>query len=183
MGLQVIGVSYCMNKMGEKLCGVFWSLVIIGSVAEATSSAEDGSPYSGKTVHVINSCHLDIGFKDTAASIVNLYFDQHIPNVVALGRKIRNGTFTKNFTDSKLNFMFQSWIIYEIHDWFMIGFGIFMIGQTWIFPEGGTRKCDQLWGTVADGPCQAARSKEHRYAKKNLLDSSFVLWSTSWKKW
>ena len=51
----------------------------------------------------------------------------------------------------------------------MIGFGIFMIGQAWIFPEGGTRKCNQLWDTVADGSCQAARSKEHRYAKKETF--------------
>ena len=83
---------------------------------------------------------------------------------------------------SSFAYVLQSWINHEIHDWFMIGFGISMIGQTWIFPEGGTRKCDQLWGTVADGSCQAARSKEHRYAKKEKsFGSSFVLWSTSWK--
>ena len=67
---------------------------------------------------------------------------------------------------SSFAYVLQSWVNHETHDWFMIGFGIFMIGQTWIFPEGRTTKCDQLWGTVADGSCQAARSKEHRYAKK-----------------
>ena len=30
------------------------------------------------TVHVINSCHLDIGFADTSLAIVNDYFDKHL---------------------------------------------------------------------------------------------------------
>ena len=64
-----------------------------------------------KHVHVITSCHLDIGFKDTAAGILNLYFDHHIPLAVSHGKLIRQGKFPNIFHGDRLNFMFQSWII------------------------------------------------------------------------
>ena len=63
-----------------------------------------------KTVHVINSCHLDIGFADSSAGIVERYFSEHIPNAVKVGRELREGNFS-HYTDNKLNFMFQSWIL------------------------------------------------------------------------
>lgn len=67
-----------------------------------------------KVVHVINSCHLDIGFINTSAAICNLYFDHHIPLAVAVGEQLRNtdpskGAVYSDFTDNKLGFMFQSW--------------------------------------------------------------------------
>jgi hypothetical protein len=68
---------------------------------------------SVKVVHVINSCHLDIGFADTARNIVNDYFDKHLPLAASVGESLRAGADTNftNFTDTKLNFMFHSWII------------------------------------------------------------------------
>ena len=36
-------------------------------------------------VHVINSCHLDIGFADSSAGIVNEYFERHLPMAAAVG--------------------------------------------------------------------------------------------------
>ena len=63
-----------------------------------------------KTVHVINSCHLDIGFASTAAGIVNEYFDRHLPRAVAIGAQMEHGSLP-GYTDDKLNFMFHSWII------------------------------------------------------------------------
>ena len=64
-----------------------------------------------KTVHVITSCHLDIGFKDSSAGIINLYFDHHFPLAVSLGKQIRNGEFPSSYHDDRLNFMFQSWVV------------------------------------------------------------------------
>ena len=61
-----------------------------------------------KTVHVINSCHLDIGFADSSAGIVNRYFDSHFPRAIEVNAELRKN---ENYTDSKLNFMFQSWMI------------------------------------------------------------------------
>ena len=61
-----------------------------------------------KTVHVINSCHLDIGFADSSAGIVNRYFDSHFPSVIRVDAELRRN---ENYTDTKLNFMFQSWMI------------------------------------------------------------------------
>jgi hypothetical protein len=69
-------------------------------------------------VHVINSCHLDIGFKDSSVNIINLYFDHHLPKAASVGRQLRQlrrahptSTGPNGYTDDKLNFMFQSWVI------------------------------------------------------------------------
>ena len=50
-------------------------------------------PASGiNTVHVVQSCHLDIGFTDTIVNVVNTYFDEHIPAAIATGKAMRNST-------------------------------------------------------------------------------------------
>ena len=64
-----------------------------------------------KHVHVITSCHLDIGFKDTSANILNNYFDIFIPRAVEHGKLIRQNKFPDVFHGDRLNFMFQSWVI------------------------------------------------------------------------
>ena len=50
---------------------IFFLLGVIGAATEI------------KVVHVINSCHLDIGFADSAAGIINRYFDHHLPAAAA----------------------------------------------------------------------------------------------------
>ena len=60
-------------------------------------------------VHVINSCHLDIGFADSSAGIVNEYFERHLPMAAAVGADLSKGV--PGYTDHKLNFMFQSWLL------------------------------------------------------------------------
>ena len=62
-----------------------------------------------KTVHVINSCHLDIGFADSSAGIINRYFDHHLPMAASVGAEMEKGV--AGYTDNKLNFMFQSWVL------------------------------------------------------------------------
>jgi len=63
-----------------------------------------------EVVHVINSCHLDIGFADSSAGIINRYFDHHIPYAVQVGQQLRSATRGRAVPD-KLNFMFQSWVL------------------------------------------------------------------------
>src|SRR4051812_6036953 len=38
------------------------------------------------TVYVIQGCHLDVGFANTAQNIVNLWFDEHLPRAATVGR-------------------------------------------------------------------------------------------------
>jgi hypothetical protein len=66
-----------------------------------------------KVVHVINSCHLDIGFADSSQGIVNRYFTHHIPYAAQVGAEMRALGRNKSGTSrpDKLNFMFQSWIL------------------------------------------------------------------------
>ena len=42
------------------------------------------------TVYLISSCHLDVGFADTAQNIVNEYFDKYFPNAVNTAKELRN---------------------------------------------------------------------------------------------
>ena len=63
-----------------------------------------------KVVHVINSCHLDIGFADSSQGIINRYFDHHFPLAAAEGKQFRSGKL-KGPHPKNLNFMFQSWVV------------------------------------------------------------------------
>jgi hypothetical protein len=63
-----------------------------------------------KVVHVINSCHLDIGFADSSQGIINRYFDHHFPLAAQEGQAFRAGNLTGPHPRN-LNFMFQSWVV------------------------------------------------------------------------
>lgn len=58
------------------------------------------------TVHVVQSCHLDVGFAQTAPDIVNLWFGHHFPMAIAVAAELRqqNGT-------ARLKFMAQSYLV------------------------------------------------------------------------
>lgn len=61
----------------------------------------DASDFGGRSVdeiaanisvvHVVQSNHLDIGFTDTVVNVVNLYFTDHIPSAIAVGKAMRHG--------------------------------------------------------------------------------------------
>ena len=48
-------------------------------------------------IHIIFKTHLDVGFTDYAASIRKQYFDQFIPNAVALARRRREADNPRRF--------------------------------------------------------------------------------------
>ena len=45
------------------------------------------------TIYLVSSCHLDVGFADTSAKIVNRYFDEFFPAAIQLAAKLRQGGF------------------------------------------------------------------------------------------
>ena len=51
---------------------------VAASPGEAAAAWLEQPEPAVNTVHVINSCHLDIGFADTSLAIVNDYFDKHL---------------------------------------------------------------------------------------------------------
>ena len=59
-----------------------------------------------KSVHVIQSCHLDVGFADFAVTIINEWFHVFFPRALALGRALdaRGGP-------ERLKFMAQSYVV------------------------------------------------------------------------
>ena len=85
--------------------------IIVPRLALLLASAA-AAPNTVKTVHVINSCHLDIGFANSSAGIVNLYFDHHLPTAAAVGATLAKGG-VDGFTDHKLNFMFREYTYIE----------------------------------------------------------------------
>ena len=62
-----------------------------------------------KKVHVIQSCHLDAGFTDTTAGVLNTYFTRHLPNAIATAAALRNDS---SLPDGwRLKFMAQSFYV------------------------------------------------------------------------
>ena len=70
---RVIGIIMSATAMAIQIAGV--------AQATTADTAPTPSPvYPDVTkVHVINSCHLDIGFADSSANIINRYFDNFFP--------------------------------------------------------------------------------------------------------
>jgi len=75
------------------LCGV--SLILVGLVTAVTS--RDGIEEKHKwmlqqnisTVHLVSSCHLDVGFADSATNVVNKYFDVFFPEAILTASLLR----------------------------------------------------------------------------------------------
>ena len=66
-------------------------------------------PSSIKKVHVIQSCHLDVGFSDLAINIVNKYFDIFLPEAIAIAKELAANSTSA--TSPGLVFTTQSWLI------------------------------------------------------------------------
>ena len=64
-------------------------------------------PSAIRKVHVIQSCHLDVGFSDLAVNIVNKYFDTFLPEAIAIAKELA----AANSTGPGLVFTTQSWLI------------------------------------------------------------------------
>jgi len=43
-----------------------------------------------KKVHVIQSCHLDVGFTNLSAGVIDLYLNDHIPKAIRVAAELRN---------------------------------------------------------------------------------------------
>ena len=59
-----------------------------------------------KTVHVVQSCHLDVGFADTCAGIVNRYFDKFYLDVIETAANL-----TSAGGDAQLTFLTHPYLI------------------------------------------------------------------------
>lgn len=59
-----------------------------------------------KTVHVVQGCHLDVGFANTAQNIVNEWFDEHLPKAAAVGAQLAQLN-----TSAQLHFTAPAWIV------------------------------------------------------------------------
>eukprot|EP00048_Salpingoeca_helianthica_P005546 m.89006 g.89006 ORF g.89006 m.89006 type:complete len:722 (-) comp13639_c1_seq3:776-2941(-) len=59
------------------------------------------------TVHVVQGCHLDVGFADSAAGIINRWFTEHFPNAIKVADQLRKDT--RN--NARLMFTAQSYVV------------------------------------------------------------------------
>lgn len=59
------------------------------------------------TVHVVQGCHLDVGFANSAVGIINLWFDSHFPNAIKVANQLRNSPHTA----ARLRFTAQSYVV------------------------------------------------------------------------
>eukprot|EP01060_Flectonema_neradi_P006477 TRINITY_DN14382_c2_g2_i1.p1 TRINITY_DN14382_c2_g2~~TRINITY_DN14382_c2_g2_i1.p1 ORF type:complete len:722 (+),score=112.55 TRINITY_DN14382_c2_g2_i1:43-2166(+) len=70
----------------------------------ALLAAFSASAVNITTVHVVQSCHLDVGFANSAVGIINLYFDHHIPYAMQVASELQG-------TGYGLQFMAQTYYI------------------------------------------------------------------------
>ncbi|XP_065197324.1 uncharacterized protein LOC135828822 [Sycon ciliatum] len=57
-----------------------------GQDSDTSSKVGDWSP---SKVHFVSSCHLDVGFANTATAIVNLYFSKYFPSAIKTAEELR----------------------------------------------------------------------------------------------
>jgi hypothetical protein len=78
------------------------------TTAGALASAKAQSPDSGvKRVLAMFKCHLDVGFIDTQAAVVQKYFKQYFPAAIRLGEALRNAGGDRYVWTT------GSWLLYE----------------------------------------------------------------------
>lgn len=71
-------------------------------------SAPQMRPGPVKKVHLIFKTHLDIGFTDLGANVINKYFEHFIPSAISLSEQMRKNAETDRFVWTT-----GSWLIYE----------------------------------------------------------------------
>ena len=76
-----------MRQTAQLLCFLLSFRVGSASTSWVVSSARV-QPESIKKVHVVQSCHLDVGFADYGVGIINEYFDHHFPLAIATARAL-----------------------------------------------------------------------------------------------
>lgn len=58
-------------------------------------------------MHVVQACHLDVGFSDLAINVINKYFDSYFPEAITTATQLANDTST----EAGLIFTTQSWLV------------------------------------------------------------------------
>src|SRR5438309_2824760 len=82
-------------------------VVAFGSRTLAAQNTAPQPDPAIKRVLVMFKCHLDVGFVDTQAAVVNKYFKQYYPQAIELAGKLRqSGTERYVWTTG-------SWLLYE----------------------------------------------------------------------
>lgn len=62
-----------------------------------------------KNVHIIQSCHLDVGFDGSIKQVLSEYFTQYIPKAIAVAKEMRgDATLPPGW---RSNFMLQSYYV------------------------------------------------------------------------
>ena len=51
-------------------------------------------PKDIKKVHLVQACHLDVGFTDFSTNAINKYFEEYFPGIAKVGAELRNDNST-----------------------------------------------------------------------------------------
>ncbi len=74
----------------------------------AAVSAAQVDPRTIRTVHVVQACHVDMGFGGTIAGIVNEWFDTYFPRIISVAEQLREANSSSG---AALKFMTQSYLV------------------------------------------------------------------------
>src|ERR1700681_431818 len=84
------------------------SLLAVGASRTLVPSSANAAPDTAvKRVLVMFKCHLDVGFIDTQANVVRMYFERHFPQAIQTAAAVRReGSDRYIWTTG-------SWLIYQ----------------------------------------------------------------------
>ena len=80
--------------------GVFWP-------TRSDAGMEQDSPQDVKTVLVMFKCHFDLGFIDTQAGVMHMYFDKYYPRAIQIAETLRQSG------QDRYVWTTGSWLLYE----------------------------------------------------------------------
>ena len=81
------------------LLAASWSTAVPERIRDAAANVT--------TIYLVSSCHLDVGFADTAANIVNEYFDRYFPEAIEFANILR-----KLGVEERLVFTTHPYLVY-----------------------------------------------------------------------
>ena len=148
---------------------VFGALIVLASSATAQTPADPtpADPTEIKTVHMVSMCHLDVGFTDTVAGVVNKYWHSYLWQAANTSRHMNTPG-----QDPRFVFTTHAWLLDMFFD---CPSGAFQptVGTKWFEVCG--QQGDPSFGvpSVCDVGCP---SPELRNAVESAIRSGGITW-------
>ena len=104
---HALGKMAAVHVLFLALATIFTSCIALSKYQDDSSSLEAKYSEQVTTVHLISSCHLDVGFADTAAHILDRYFVFFFPSAIIIANELK-----QRGGEERLVFTTHSYLVY-----------------------------------------------------------------------